>query len=64
MNHQKKGIGNLNKTSTTSSTCIGIKGRDLVKCRHGDTLSDAVDGFVREQITLNIPIKVLHKDSL
>ena len=32
----RKGIGDLNKTITTSSTCIEIQGRDLMEYRHGD----------------------------
>ena len=49
----RKGIGDLNKTSTTSSTYIEIQGRDLIECRHGDVLVDVVGGSVREQIALN-----------
>jgi hypothetical protein len=49
----RKGIGDLNKTSTTSSTCIVIQGRDLMECRHVDALADVVGVSVREQIALN-----------
>ena len=49
----RKGIGDLNKTSTTSSTCIEIQGRDLMEYMHGDTLADVMGGSVGEQITLN-----------
>ena len=49
----RKSIGDLNKTSMTSSTCIEIQGRDLMKCKHGDALADVVGGSVREQIALN-----------
>ena len=49
----RKGIDDLNKTSTTSSTCIGLQGRDLMEYRHGDVLADVVGGFIREQIALN-----------
>ena len=49
----RTGIGDLNKTSTTSSTCMEIQGRDLMGCRHGDVIADVVDGSVREQIAPN-----------
>ena len=42
----RKGIGDLNKTSTTSSTCIEIQGRDLMEYRHGDALADVMGGSV------------------
>ena len=49
----RKGIGDLNKTSTTSSTCIEIQGRDLMEYKHGDALADVVGGSVGEQIAPN-----------
>ena len=49
----RKGIDDLNKTSTTSSTCMEIQGRDLMKYKHSDALADVVGGSVREQIVPN-----------
>ena len=60
----RKGIGDLNKTSMTSSTCIEIQGRDLMEYWHGDALADVAGGSVGEQIALNRLAKKLHRDSL
>ena len=49
----RKGIGDFNKTSTTSSTCIEIQDKDLMESRHSDALADVMGGSVREQIALN-----------
>ena len=49
----RKGIDDLNKTSITSSTCIGIQGRDLMEYRHGDVLADIVGGYIGEHIASN-----------
>ena len=49
----RKGIGDLNKTSTTSSTCIVIQGKDLMEYRHGDALANVMGGSVGEPIAPN-----------
>ena len=49
----RKGIDDLNKTSTTSFTCMEIQGRDLMEYRHRDALADVVGRSVGEQIALN-----------